>query len=45
MNLAMRSNATPQPEDPEIAQLFASSAADLLLQFPSPDFPAPPAFT
>jgi hypothetical protein len=45
MNLAMRTDATPSPEDPEIAELFASPTADLVLQFPSRDFPAPPAFS
>ncbi len=46
MNLRMNDDTTSEPEDPTIVELFASADvdADLVLQFPSADFPAPPAF-
>ena len=46
MNLRMNDDTTAAPEDPTISELFGSSdiEADMVLQFPSADFPAPPAF-
>ena len=46
MNLRMSDDTTSAPEDPPIAELFSSEdvEAGLVLQFPSADFPAPPAF-
>jgi len=42
MNLTM-SNDIPS-EDQNIVELFGSPQADLVVLYPSPDFPAPPAF-
>ena len=46
MNLRMNDDTTSEPDDATITELFASDDVedDLVLQFPSPDFPAPPAF-
>jgi hypothetical protein len=46
MNLRMNDDTTAASEDPTISELFGSDDvdADMVLQFPSADFPAPPAF-